>query len=112
MKDAGYQYVNIDDCRQTSRDTLGTIVPDANFPDMKALADYVHSKGLKLGVYSDRGTMTCSNRPGSQGHEIQDAKTYAAWGIDYLKYDNCNMRLACKGRASRAKARSRSGRRS
>jgi alpha-galactosidase len=90
MKDAGYQYVNIDDCWQTSRDGSGTIVPGSNFPDMKALADYVHDKGLKLGVYSDRGTKTCAGRPGGEGHETQDANTYASWGVDYLKYDNCN----------------------
>jgi alpha-galactosidase len=93
MKDAGYEYVNIDDCWQTSRDSSGTIVPGSNFPDMKALADYVHNKGLKLGVYSDRGTKTCAGRPGSQGYETQDAKTYATWGVDYLKYDNCNATL-------------------
>ena len=90
MKDVGYQYINIDDCWQTSRDASGTIVPGSNFPNMKSLADYVHGKGLKLGIYSDRGDKTCGGRPGSGGHETQDAKTYAAWGIDYLKYDNCN----------------------
>jgi alpha-galactosidase len=90
MSDVGYQYVNIDDCWADHRDGSGTIVPGSNFPDMKALADYVHGKGLKLGIYSDRGTKTCAGRPGSQGHETQDANTYAAWGIDYLKYDNCS----------------------
>jgi hypothetical protein len=93
MKDVGYQYVNIDDCWQTSRDSSGTIVPGSNFPNMKSLADYVHSLGLKLGVYSDRGTKTCAGRPGGQGYETQDANTYAAWGVDYLKYDNCNATL-------------------
>ena len=92
MKDAGYQYLVIDDCWQVSRDASGNIVPDAaNFPSgMKALADYVHTKGLKFGVYSDAGTGTCQNRPGGRGYEYQDARQYAAWGVDYLKYDWCN----------------------
>lgn len=92
MKDAGYIYVNIDDCWHGSRDSLGFIHEDlARFPSgMKALADYVHSKGLKIGLYSDAGTHTCGGRPGSRGHEYQDAITYARWGIDYLKYDWCN----------------------
>ena len=93
MKDAGYQYVNIDDCWQGERDSQGFIQPDpARFPSgMKALADYVHSKGLKLGIYSDAGSKTCGGKPGSRGHEYQDALTYAQWGIDYLKYDWCNV---------------------
>jgi alpha-galactosidase len=92
MKDAGYQYVVIDDCWQVSRDENGFIVADAQrFPSgMKALADYVHSKGLKFGVYSDAGSKTCAGRPGSQGHEFQDAIQYARWGVDYVKYDWCN----------------------
>jgi len=92
MQAAGYQYVNIDDCWQVSRDTQGTIVADAErFPaGMKALADYVHGKGLKLGIYTDAGTLTCEKRPGSLNHEVQDAKTYAAWGIDYVKIDWCH----------------------
>ncbi len=92
MQAAGYQYVNIDDCWQVSRDTQGTIVADpARFPSgIKALADYVHSKGLKLGIYTDAGTGTCEKRPGSLNHEVQDAKTYASWGIDYVKIDWCN----------------------
>ena len=92
MKDAGYQYVVIDDCWQVSRDAEGNIVPDAKrFPGgMKALADYIHSKGLKFGIYSDAGTGTCQNRPGGRGYEFQDARQYAAWGVDYLKYDWCN----------------------
>ncbi len=91
MKDAGYQYVVIDDCWQVSRAADGTIVADRErFPSgIKALADYVHSKGLKFGIYSDAGEMTCQKRPGSKGHELQDAKTYASWGVDYLKYDWC-----------------------
>jgi alpha-galactosidase len=92
MKDAGYQYVVIDDCWQVDRDANGNILPDAKrFPSgMKALADYIHGKGLKFGVYSDAGTGTCQNRPGSRGYEFQDARQYAAWGVDYLKYDWCN----------------------
>lgn len=92
MKDAGYQYINIDDCWHGDRDSLGFIHPDSKrFPlGMKALADYVHAKGLKLGIYSDAGSQTCGGRPGSRGYEFQDALMYAQWGIDYLKYDWCN----------------------
>jgi alpha-galactosidase len=92
MKDAGYEYVVIDDCWQVSRDADGNIVPDAkNFPSgMKALGDYIHSKGLKFGIYSDAGEKTCAGRPGSLGHEYQDAIMYAKWGVDYLKYDWCH----------------------
>jgi alpha-galactosidase len=92
MKDAGYQYVVIDDCWQVDRDANGNIVADPKrFPSgIKALADYVHSLGLKFGIYSCAGTKTCAGRPGSRGHEFQDAKQYAAWGVDYLKYDWCN----------------------
>lgn len=92
MKDAGYTYINIDDCWHGDRDSLGFIHPDpVRFPSgMKALADYIHGKGLKLGIYSDAGSQTCGGRPGSRGYEFQDAKTYAGWGIDYLKYDWCN----------------------
>ena len=92
MKDAGYQYVVIDDCWQVSRDPEGDIVPDPQrFPSgIKSVADYVHSKGLKFGIYSDAGTGTCQDRPGGRGYEFQDARTYAAWGVDYLKYDWCN----------------------
>jgi len=93
MKDAGYEYINIDDCWQVSRDADGNILPDPEkFPSgMKALADYVHAKGLKIGIYSCAGTKTCGGRPGSYGYEVKDANQYAAWGIDLLKYDNCNM---------------------
>jgi alpha-galactosidase len=92
MKQAGYTYINIDDCWHGDRDSLGFIHPDPKrFPSgMKALADYIHSKGLKLGLYSDAGSQTCGGRPGSRGYEFQDALTYAGWGIDYLKYDWCN----------------------
>jgi alpha-galactosidase len=92
MQAAGYQFVNIDDCWQVSRDAQGTIVPDpTGFPSgIRALADYLHGKGLKLGVYTDAGTLTCEKRPGSLGHELQDMKTYAAWGVDYVKIDWCH----------------------
>jgi alpha-galactosidase len=91
MREAGYVYVNIDDCWQGERDARGFMQPDAKrFPSgMKALADYVHSKGLKFGVYSDAGWKTCGGRPGSRGYEFQDALSYAEWGVDYLKYDWC-----------------------
>jgi alpha-galactosidase len=92
MRDAGYRYVVIDDCWHGRRDSLGFIHPDPQrFPSgMKALADYIHSKGLKFGIYSCAGAKTCAGRPGSRGHEYQDALTYASWGVDYLKYDWCN----------------------
>ncbi len=89
MKDAGYIYVNIDDTWEGERDAQGRIQANKKFPDMKALADYVHSKGLKLGIYSSPGDKTCAGYAGSLGHEDQDAQTYADWGIDYLKYDLC-----------------------
>jgi alpha-galactosidase len=92
MKDAGYLYINIDDCWHGERDSLGFIHPHSeHFPSgMKAVADYIHSKGLKFGIYSDAGWKTCGSRPGSRGREFQDAQTYASWGVDYLKYDWCN----------------------
>lgn len=106
MKDAGYTYVTMDDCWmagqeqprntdarvQAGRDANGTLVPDpTNFPDgIKVVADYVHARGLKLGIYEDAGTATCQGLAGSYGHEAQDAQTFAAWGVDYLKYDFCN----------------------
>jgi alpha-galactosidase len=92
MKAAGYQYVVVDDCWQGSRDKDGNIGADPKrFPNgMKAVADYVHSKGLKFGIYSDAGWKTCGGRPASRGYEFQDALTYARWGVDYLKYDWCN----------------------
>jgi len=92
MKDAGYQYVNLDDCWHGERDADGFIQADPKrFPSgMKALADHVHGQGLKIGIYSDAGKQTCGGKPGSQGYEYQDAKQYARWGIDYLKYDWCN----------------------
>jgi alpha-galactosidase len=95
LKDAGYQYVNLDDCwALPSRDAEGRLVPDpARFPHgIKALADYVHAKGLKLGIYTSAGTKTCDSAgfPGALGHEYDDARQFAGWGVDYLKYDNCN----------------------
>jgi len=92
MRDAGYVYLVIDDCWQIGRDSSGNIIADPNrFPSgMKSLGDYIHSKGLKFGIYSDAGTATCQGRPGSRGYEFQDARTYASWGVDYLKYDWCN----------------------
>jgi alpha-galactosidase len=92
MKDAGYQYINIDDCWALYRDTNGVVVADTNsFPSgIKALADYVHSRGLKFGLYTDRGSATCAGRPGSYGYENLDALTYASWGVDYVKEDACN----------------------
>ncbi len=91
LKDAGFQYIVIDDYWHGGRDSNGVLYPDPKrFPSgMKALADYVHSKGLKFGIYSDAGTLTCGKQPGSFGHEEQDAKTFASWGADYLKYDYC-----------------------
>jgi alpha-galactosidase len=91
MRDAGYIYVNIDDTWEAkTRDPKGNIRANEKFPDMKALSDYVHSKGLKLGIYSSPGPYTCAHYLGSYKHEKQDAATYAAWGIDYLKYDMCS----------------------
>jgi alpha-galactosidase len=92
MKDAGYQYIVIDDCWQVSRDAGANIVVDPQrFPNgMKVVADYVHSLGLKFGIYSDAGSKTCGGRPGGLGHEYQDAIMYASWGVDYLKYDWCS----------------------
>jgi alpha-galactosidase len=94
MQAAGYQYVNIDDCwLASSRDASGNLVPNASkFPDgIAAVASYVHSLGLKLGIYEDAGTATCAGYPGSYGHEQQDASLFASWGVDYLKYDWCNI---------------------
>lgn len=91
MKDAGYTYVVIDDSWQGSRDAQGTLHPNSRFPNMKALADYIHSKGLKFGLYSSPGAKTCAKYEGSLGHEFQDAKMYADWGVDFLKYDICSL---------------------
>jgi alpha-galactosidase len=92
LRDAGYVYLNVDDCWQGARDAQGLIGPDTGrFPNgMKALAAYVHARGLKFGLYSDAGTQTCAKRPGSRGFEQNDARQYASWDVDYLKYDWCN----------------------
>ena len=92
LRDAGYTYINLDDCWHGQRDADGFIQADAKkFPHgMKWLSDYLHQRGLKLGIYSDCGTATCAGMPGSLGHEYQDALQYARWGVDYLKEDWCN----------------------
>jgi alpha-galactosidase len=93
LRDAGYTYVNIDDCwMRSTRDSSGSLVPDpTRFPSgIRALADYVHARGLKFGLYTSAGTSTCAGFPGALGHEQQDANLFASWGVDYLKYDNCN----------------------
>src|ERR1700739_2533281 len=91
MPDAGYIYINIDDTWEAERDPQGIIHANSKFPDMTALADYVHGKGLKLGIYSSPGPKTCAGFEGSYEHEEQDAQIYADWGIDYLKYDLCGF---------------------
>jgi alpha-galactosidase len=90
LRDAGYTYINIDDGWQGKRDAHGVLQPNAKFPDMKALTDYVHSRGLKIGIYSSQGPRTCAGYEGSYGHVKQDAQTFADWGFDYLKYDLCS----------------------
>jgi alpha-galactosidase len=90
MKEAGYTYVNIDDCWQGKRSADGKIQANSKFPDMKGLVDYIHSKGLKAGIYSSPGPQTCAGFEGSYKHEELDAQQYAAWGFDYLKYDWCS----------------------
>ena len=92
-KDAGYEYVIIDDCWSLKERVDGKLVPDPKlFPSgMKALSDYIHSKGLKFGMYSCAGTKTCAGYPSSYGHEFEDARQFAEWGVDYLKYDFCNF---------------------
>ncbi len=100
MRDAGYLYVNIDDTWEGERDANGVLRSNSKFPDMKALADYVHSKGLKIGIYSTPGPKTCAGFEGSYGHEEQDAQTWADWGIDYLKYDLCGLRDMMKAAPS------------
>ena len=92
MQGAGYEYIVVDDCWQNGRAADGAILADPKrFPSgMKALGDYIHSRGLKFGIYSDAGKLTCGKRPGSLGHEYQDARSYASWGVDYLKYDWCS----------------------
>lgn len=99
MAAAGYRYVIIDDGWQGQRDAQGVLHPNAKFPDMKALADYVHSKGLKFGIYSSPGEKTCGGYTGSFGHEAQDARLFANWGVDYLKYDLCSFRRHMDGKS-------------
>ena len=91
MRDAGYLYVNLDDTWQGTRDAQGILHPNKRFPDMKALADYVHAKGLRFGIYSSPGAKTCGGYEGSLGHETEDAQMYARWGVDFLKYDLCSL---------------------
>jgi alpha-galactosidase len=92
MRDAGYRYVNIDDTWEGERNAAGDIQANDKFGDMKALADYVHARGMKLGIYSSPGAKTCAGYAGSFGHEEEDARQFAAWGVDYLKYDYCGAR--------------------
>src|SRR5581483_8469555 len=89
LRDAGYVYINIDDGWQGIRDSHGVLQPNGKFPDMARLAAYLHERGLKLGLYSSPGPKSCAGYTGSYGHVAQDAKTWAGWGIDYLKYDLC-----------------------
>jgi alpha-galactosidase len=104
MRDAGYIYVNIDDTWEGERDANGVLHSNEKFPDMKTLADYIHSKGLKIGIYSSPGPKTCANFEGSLGHEEQDAQLYASWGIDYLKYDLCSFHKIMQAKAPNDKA--------
>jgi alpha-galactosidase len=91
MRDAGYVYVNVDDTWEGERDAQGILHSNNKFPDMKALGDYIHARGLKFGIYSSPGATTCGKFVGSLGHEQQDADLYASWGVDYLKYDLCSF---------------------
>ena len=99
MREVGYNYVNIDGSWQGKRDSKGTLQPNERFPDIKGLADYVHSNGLKFGIYSTPGPFTCGGDPGSYGHEDQDAEIFASWGIDFLKYDLCTFRNLMREKA-------------
>lgn len=98
MAAAGYRYVVIDDTWQGQRNAAGELQPNAKFPDMPALAKYIHSKGLKFGIYSSPGKQTCAEHVGSFGHVAQDAKLFASWGVDYLKYDLCSYRKQLVGK--------------
>ena len=91
MRDVGYIYVNLDDTWEGKRDAQGVLHTNERFPDMKALGDYIHARGLRFGIYSSPGAKTCGGYEGSLGHEVQDAKMYAEWGVDYLKYDLCSF---------------------
>jgi alpha-galactosidase len=113
MADAGYQYVNIDDCWMNSaanadplrvgplRDEAGNMLPNRHFPDMKSLTAYIHARGLKAGLYTSPGPLTCDEFSGSYGHESADAKQFAAWGFDFLKYDWCSYESVVGGDHSR-----------
>lgn len=114
MRDSGYEYIVIDDCWQIGRDTLGNIIVDeSKFPSgIKHLADYIHNLDLKFGIYSCAGSLTCQGRPGSRGYQFQDARQYAEWGVDYLKYDWCykegqNAKAAYKTMSDALKATNR-----
>ena len=96
MRDAGYVYVNIDGGWQGLRDSDGVLHANSSFPDMKALGDYIHSKGLKFGLYSGPGPTSCAGATASYGFEAQDAKLFASWGVDFLKYDLCSFRTIMK----------------
>lgn len=99
MRDAGYVYVHIDGGWEGQRDANGTLHPVPTFPDMKALGDYIHSRGLKFGLYSGPGPVTCAGAEASYGHEEQDAQMFASWGVDYLKYDLCSYRMIMQQQA-------------
>lgn len=99
MRDAGYVYVNIDGGWEGYRDGQGVLHPNGNFPDMKALGEYIHSKGLKFGIYTGPGPKTCAGAPASYGFEAQDAKMFASWGVDFVKYDLCSFRENMKSEA-------------
>lgn len=96
MKTAGYEYISLDDCWEGPRDSGGHIQSNARFPDMKALGDYIHSRGFKYGIYTSPGPKTCGGYPGSYGYEKEDAETYASWGVDLVKYDWCSARTVYK----------------
>lgn len=99
MRDIGYTHVNVDGSWQGERDANGVLHPNARFPDMKGLGEYIHSKGLKFGMYSGPGPLTCGGDPASYGHEYQDAKMFASWGVDFLKYDLCSFRKVMREKA-------------
>jgi hypothetical protein len=90
LADHGWSYINIDDGWEAGRDATGEILANNKFPDMKGLCDSIHALGLKTGIYSSPGPLTCGQFTGSYNHEMQDARTYARWGFDYLKYDWCS----------------------
>ena len=122
LADHGWSYVNLDDYWQNSvdptdeptlkgplRDADGTVVPNVKFPDMKALADYIHSKGLKAGLNSSPAAKTCGGCEAAWGHEWKDAETYAKWGYDYLKYDGCSYAKHLVGEGTTGASRRRRG---